>query len=165
MITLPATNDDILAHAIDPALELLHPTMRSPFARLMLLAIGAQESGYRTRVQDNGGPARGFWQTERNGVLAVMHNTTSGDYVFRLARDCGVRYGSIPMYDALETDDVFAAGLARLILWCDPRPLPPMGDIEAAWNCYLRNWRPGKPDPERWQIVYPAALECVEAIA
>jgi hypothetical protein len=35
-----------------------------------------------------------------------------------------------------------------LLLWTDPQPMPTSQD--AGWQCYLRNWRPGKPHPDQW---------------
>ncbi len=50
---------DALRDAIDPALAELPPPMTSDAARVMLVAIGLQESRLTDRVQRNGGPARG----------------------------------------------------------------------------------------------------------
>lgn len=47
------------------------------------------------------------------------------------------------VHPALEVDDVLAAGFARLLLWTDPHRLPAVGDVEGAWQLYLRTWRPG----------------------
>ena len=55
----------------------------------------------------------------------------------------GVAPVSEPVYAAIEFDDVLAAALARLLLWSDPGKLPGKGDTEAAWQLYLRTWRPG----------------------
>lgn len=165
MIALPADNSAILAEAINPALDLLPAKMRTDEARCLLLAVGRQESGFRAREQD-GGPARGLWQFERNGVLGVMHNTASAEYLHRLIQDCDVRYGSTPIMDALETDDILAAGIARLLLWTDPWPLPRIGDEEAAWELYaVHLWRPGKPDRQRWHDSYTQAKETMRAFA
>lgn len=164
MITLPATNEAVLAEAINAALDLLAAKMRTDEARCLLLAIGRQESGFRTREQD-GGPARGLWQFERNGVLGVMHASSSAEYLHRLIQDLDVRYGSTPILDALVTDDILAAGVARLLLWCDPRPLPAIGDKIGAWDLYERCWRPGKPSYSRWQDSYAQAMETMRAIA
>ena len=41
---------------------------------------------------------------------------------------------------------MLAAGLARLLLWTDPARLPGAADVEAAWQIYLRQWRPGAYD-------------------
>lgn len=161
-LTLPASNESVLAQAINPALGMLPQAMRSDPARCMLLAIGRQESNFATRQQVNG-PARGLFQFEPNGVRAVLYSTKSGDALYRFAQAGGVRYGSIPIYDALLTDDVLAAGLARLLLWCDPQPLPAVGDADGAWQTYLRCWRPGKPDRERWSSAYGLAVETVDA--
>lgn len=166
MIQLPASNADVLAGAILPALDYLLrselvPEMDSPQARCMLLAIGRQESGFSTRHQV-GGPAHGLWQFERNGVLAVMHHTATAQCVFRVCRDFGIQYGSSALYEAIAADDVLACILARLLLWTDPRPLPDVGDAMEAWNLYERCWRPGKPNYSRWRsTAYPQALSAI----
>ena len=57
--------------------------------------------------------------------------------------------------------DVIDAVFARLLFWTDPLPLPAVGDVEGAWQCYLRTWNPGAysrgTPPERWTIGAPAA--------
>ena len=49
----------ILAHVMPAAFSLLPPNMDSREARVMLLAIGMQESRFKHRKQI-GGPAKGF---------------------------------------------------------------------------------------------------------
>lgn len=56
---------------LDPALKLL-PSMDSVRARMMLLAIGLQESRFEHRRQLGNGPARGFWQFESGGGVRVL---------------------------------------------------------------------------------------------
>ena len=45
----------------------------------------------------------------------------------------------------------------------DPAPLPKphAGQEEAAWECYLRNWRPGKPHRKSWGPFWAEALGTV----
>ena len=31
----------------------------------------------------------------------------------------------------------------------DPKPLPAVTEPDAAWNLYVRIWRPGRPHPEK----------------
>lgn len=153
----------ITATAIDPSLELLPAAMDTAEARLMLLAIALQESGCTTRCQIvNGGgrgPARGLWQFERGGgVRGVLLHDASRYWAHKLceARNCPPDQWQV--WERLETDDVLAAGLARLLLFTDPRKLPGIGDIEGAWACYIRNWRPGKPHRDRWTSNYGRAM-------
>ena len=54
----------ILRRAINPALRLLPHEMVSDEARQLMLTIGLQESGFETREQYGGGPARSYWQFE-----------------------------------------------------------------------------------------------------
>ena len=142
MIDLPATPQTVLAKVIAPALALLPANMDTPEARVMLLAFGAQESGYRTR-QQQGGPAHGLWQCEQPIMQLLLDNRASEVPVRNLCSARAVAPVASDMYFAVATDDVFAAGIARLILWCDLAPLPALGDVDAAFDAYIRVWGPG----------------------
>ncbi|MFY2611128.1 hypothetical protein, partial [Achromobacter ruhlandii] len=132
------TLDTIVADAITPALALLPAGMDTPGARVMLLAIGLQESRFVHRRQ-MGGPARGFWQFEkgtrasRGGVWGVYLHPASKDRLAALCKARSVSCDPDAIYAALEYDDVLAAGVARLLLWTDPKALPAVGDADAAW--------------------------------
>lgn len=143
------------------AYSLLPARMRSPRATLMLLAIGLQESRFLHRRQV-GGPARGYLQFERyGGVAGVLRHPVTKIHAIILCAARGVLAGPQQVYDAIEHDDVLAAGLARLLLYSDRAPLPALGDEAGAWAYYLRNWRPGKPHPQTWPEMYQNALSFV----
>lgn len=150
--------------AVDPAMTLLPDKMDSRRARIQLAAIGLQESRLKHRRQI-GGPARGLWQFERGsrssrgGVWGVYLHPASHDHLLRLCSRLRVQPEPAVIYEELEFDDVLAAGVARLLLWTDPKPLPAEGDVEGAWANYLRIWRPGKPHPSTWPAMYGNALE------
>jgi hypothetical protein len=155
--------------AIDPALAILPTHMDSPRARVMLLAIGLQESGMKYRRQMLDGPARGLWQFEpgskasKGGVWGVYLHSQTMELLRLLcrARDCGFEPRSI--WTRIETDDVLAAGLARLLLWTDRKPLPEVADEHGAWELYAdRCWRPGKPHPEKWPANHARAVAFVK---
>ncbi|MFY3311557.1 hypothetical protein [Achromobacter ruhlandii] len=157
--------ETITETAITPALALLPAAMDTPASRVMLLAIGLQESRFEHRRQI-GGPARGFWQFEkgsrasRGGVWGVCLHPASKGHLAVLCKARSVACDPDAIYAALEYDDVLAAGVARLLLWTDPKALPPVGDTQAAWALYLRTWRPGKPHPQTWPDLYrQAAVE------
>ncbi|HET7300216.1 MAG TPA: hypothetical protein VFJ01_06135 [Oleiagrimonas sp.] len=160
LIDLPATNVAVLEHIIDPALRELPARMTSDAARIMLLAIGRQESAFTYRAQV-GGPARGLWQFEVAGVTGVMRHPRSASEARYWCELHDVPFAPSSIHHALRNNDMFACGIARLLLWTDPRALPARGDEDAAWSCYLRNWRPGKPSRMRWEHSYPAATETV----
>lgn len=152
MITIPHKS-------IDDALALLPPKMDSAEARVLLFAIALQESGFKSRRQYGNGPARGPWQFEATGgVIGVLsHHATAQ----RARIVCGLRDVKpiVPdVHAALEFDDVLGAAFARLLLWTDRQPLPAIGDERAAWEYYLRTWRPGKPHAGRWPANYAEAL-------
>ncbi|KCB24899.1 hypothetical protein [Bordetella hinzii] len=161
------TLHEIIRLGIDPAMELLPARMHTVAARVMLLASGLQESRFQHRRQI-GGPARGFWQFEkgtrasRGGVWGVFLHPASKDHLAALSRARSVACDPDAIYAALEYDDVLAAGVARLLLWTDPKALPAVGDVEAAWALYLRTWRPGKPHPKTWPALYAQAMAAVE---
>lgn len=155
--------DAITDAAILPALALLPPAMNSPQARVLLLAIGLQESRFLHRRQI-GGPARGFWQFERNGgVRGVLTHPASREDALRICAARDVAPVAATVNAALETDDILAAAFARLLLWTDPLRLPAAGDADGAWALYLRTWRPGKPHPQTWPALYAQALSAMEA--
>lgn len=161
MLQLPATPKQVLAQVIVPGLALLPPSFDSPQVRVMLLAIAGQECGLRTR-QQAGGPAHGLWQCEQPIMGLLLANPNSADLVRAICKARAVAPIASDMYWAVMTDDLFACAIARLILWCDPHPLPELGDADDAWICYQKNWGPGKPRPADWPGNYSAALAAIE---
>lgn len=155
-----------LLPVLDSAAELLPLAMDTPEARVMLLAIMGQESGCTARCQIvNGGgkgPARGLAQFERGGgVKGVLTHDASRYWAHQVCAARGVPPIDGQVWAKLETDDVLAAAFARLLLFTDPRRLPALGSEHSAWDCYKRNWRPGKPHPDRWPANYRAALAII----
>jgi len=148
--------------AINEALAMLPAKMDTRAARVQLIAIGAQESkDWEHRRQMGNGPARGFWQFEKNGgVKGVMEHPlkTVRDLARQVcaARNCPWRRETI--WSNLEHDDVLACAFARLNLYGDPYALPAIGDCDEAWDLYLRVWRPGEPHPEDWPERYALAV-------
>lgn len=157
--------DTILHSAIDPALALLPAKMDTPESRVMMLAIGLQESRFMYRAQKVAGqpymkgPARGYWQFERGGgVHGVMSHPATQDLAERICIDRAVPFDSVIVHAKLEDDDVLAAAFARLLLYADRLPLPALdADHEHAWLCYVRNWRPGKPKRDTWDAFHAQA--------
>jgi len=147
---------EFIKDAIVPALAILPPAMDTPQARLMILAICLQESGLIHRRQLGNGPARGYPQFElgtrqsRGGVWGVYLHDSSRFWLDRLCASRGVQFLPEAIWRQMEKDDVLAAGVARLLLFTDPRRLPAMDDPDGAWGLYLRTWRPGKPRPAEW---------------
>ena len=161
-LPLPISPADALAHIIDPALRLLPPALTSDEACVLVLAIFLQESALRTRVQDGSGPARGLGQFERGGgVVGVLQHRATEAMARALCAVRGVPATSYSVYTSLAGDDLLAAGFARLLLYTDPAPLPPLGAVDTAWAYYKRTWRPGKPRPDDWPDNYATALACV----
>lgn len=153
----------VTSEAIDPAFAMLPKHMDSPQARVMLLAIGLQESRFEYRRQMGNGPARGFWQFEQNGgVRGCVNHPASSGLLKQICIARGVAFEPRAIWSALERDDVLAAAVARLLLYTDPRPLPALDDPDAAWDCYYRNWRPGKPHPQTWPGLHARAVESVK---
>lgn len=159
---------------LDSGLSLLPDRMDSPEARVLLVTIGLQESGFEHRWQIRG-PARGFWQFEQIGINGVLEHYTVYDTVVNTLHG---RRTSIKdlladlLYDlhipdeicheAVAYNDALACVFARLLLWTIPRALPAIGDENQAWDQYIEAWRPGKPHRSRWSDNYHQAREIVE---
>lgn len=125
----------------------------------MMLAIGLQESRF-THRQQIGGPARGFWQFEKGGgVKGVLRHHSTAEYARAVCSARDVLADESAVYARLDQDDVLAAAFARLLLWTDPKAIPALGDVDQAWNLYIRTWRPGKPHPQTWNGLYSRAME------
>jgi len=91
--------------------------------------------------------------------LLRYHDSRVRDLAVGLCAVRGVDPSPRAVWDAIERDDVLAAGLARLLLWTDPSRLPRLGDADGAWQLYVRTWRPGKPHRRTWDALYAQALE------
>ncbi|AZS80662.1 hypothetical protein ELS24_20745 [Achromobacter spanius] len=151
----------VLDIAIAPALALLPADRDTREARVMLLAIGLQESRFVHRRQING-PAVGFWQFERGGgVRGVLAHASSWADARSVCAVRDVEPTATDVYNSLAHDDILAAAFARLLLWTDPLRLPSLGDANGGWALYLRTWRPGKPHPETWAALYAQAMATV----
>lgn len=151
--------------AIDIALSMLPSKMDTIEARLMLNAIGLQESAFEHKFQvvqgkpGAKGPARGYWQFERGGgARGVARHPASRYWMHHLCTERGVEFSSPAIWKAIEEDTILAAGAARLLLFTDPKRLPAINDVNGAWALYERVWRPGKPHPDKWPANYAEAF-------
>lgn len=148
--------ETIISAAVSPGLKLLPENFTSERAVTMLVAIGLQESRFVHRRQI-GGPARGFWQFEWAGVRGVLNHPASKPFAEEACEARGVPASVGGVHGRLAEDDALAAAFARLLLWTDPSPLP--DDEQAAWDYYVRNWRPGKPRRETWARCWAQATD------
>lgn len=165
----------LVLDSIDVALSLLPDAMDTSEARVMLYAIGLQESRFEHRrqiIKKGGellplGPAKSYWQGEVTGGMCtgVKNHPASRYWAHRLCQVRGVEFTARGIWNAIETDDVLAAGMARLLLFTDPKRLPELGDEKGAWNLYLRTWRPGQPHRDTWPAFYAQALDAAGAAA
>lgn len=166
MSTDKATLPEVALLSVKAGLERLPAAMDSSRARLMLYAIGMQESRFMHRRQIVGGapvgPAKGFWQFERGGGCAgVVNHQASRFWMHDVCTKRGVAFSPSALWNAIEFDDTLAAVAARLLLFTDPNPLPEVGDVNGAWDYYMRVWRPGKPHLKTWPLMYAAARGAV----
>lgn len=150
-----------LRDIILPALAILPPPMTSIRAQVMLLAIGAQESGFKHRRQMGGGPARGLWQFERAGIQGVLHHHATMEHAAAVCWRCANAGTTAAVYHQLESDDILACAFARLLLWTLPGQLPGRDQAEEGWRQYVAAWRPGKPRREKWDKNFERAWDAV----
>jgi hypothetical protein len=157
--------DPNILDSIDAGLALLPHQMASAQARVMLYAIGLQESRFTARRQLVGnpprptGPAKGYWQFERlGGCRGVVSHPASRYWMHRVCVTQEVAFNATGIWNAIETNDILAAAAARLLLFTDPKKLPATGDAAGAWNLYIRTWRPGKPHRKTWDAFHQQAV-------
>src|SRR5262249_55301759 len=132
-------------------------------ARLLLVAIGCQESAFKTRRQLKG-PARGWWQFEKRGGGDEVARVPKSQPFRDAARESGFHNDMDTHYVAIGGPaGELACTTSRGILWAYPQPLPERGDEDGAYSYYTRVWRPGKPSRARWSTSYQTALEVVPA--
>lgn len=163
---------NIVETALLPALALLPHHLDTRLARVLMLAIGLQESGFEHRYQivkgGGKGPARSFWQMElgsretKGGIWGIYLHRASSELLRLLCRERDCQFDPQSIWEQIERDDVLAAGCARLLLLTCAKPLPALGDVEGAWRYYAKDtWRPGKPHRKTWDAFYANALEYV----
>ena len=150
---------------IAAGLALLPAKMNSIDASVLLYATSRQENPQRL-AQQVGGPAVGDYQFEKGGgVKGVMTHDAVEDLCRAVCTARKVSFDAGSIYQALKTDAVFAAALARLLYYTDPKSMPYEGDELAAWQLYLRTWRPGayarQPEELRakWKTSYKEAMK------
>ena len=140
-------------------------------ARLMLLAIPGQESGWQNIQQGGGGPGRGFFQMEPPTCSLILNNPVSVTMSHKVCSALNVSPADV--YANLIKEPQLAVAMARFDLFCDPYALPAYGDEEMAWICYAyRVWRPGAVAKggesatearKRWSVNYAMALAADKA--
>jgi hypothetical protein len=142
------------------------PFKDSAESRALLLAIAGQESFWTDRLQEAGGPARGFWQFEMGGaVKGVYNHPASAPILKQFCKDWEIEFNIAAIYEAIAWCDALAYACARLLLWTDREPLPVIGQINASWVYYIRNWNPGKPIQITWPARYVSASTILGGIA
>ena len=128
---------------IESGLGLLPAAMRTAAAKVLLYATSRQENPKRL-PQQVGGPAVGDYQFERGGgVKGVVEHRSVSELTRAVCRARKVQCDTGSIYEALKTDPVLAAALARLLYYTDPKALPAVGDEAGAWALYLGTRRPG----------------------
>lgn len=162
--------NEVVKDVLTPMYKILGSKYESKLATLMLLSIGLQESKFQSRQQiisKNGklvpeGPAVSFWQFEKGGgVKGVMTHIVSQGACRALCKARGVAFDAGAIWEAMKSDDILGAGMARLLLYTDPFALPKVDDDASAWELYVRVWRPGKPHPETWPANHVAAKKAL----
>lgn len=157
--------ESILDPGLDSLAQLGGPPMNDQ-ARRLLLSIALQESGpqlnarYQNSPAASPGPARGWWQFEQGGgVTGVLNHSASKSLASKSCEAYSIQAIPSSVWRALEGHDHLATAFARLLLWTDPKALP-MTEVDG-WDCYIRNWRPGKPHPENWPSNWAEASKAV----
>lgn len=136
--------DLIVRRVLPDGLALLPSHLDTDRARVVLTGIQLQEDPDQRRRQWPTGPARGLWQFEQGGgVRGVLNHRVTRDLARAVCAERGVEATPSAVWNRLEHDDLLAVVFARLNLLWDPPALPAIGFGAAAFQLYLRTWRPG----------------------
>lgn len=131
-------------------------------AHCLAMAIPGQESGWKDRRQWPVAYAHSYWQMEQGGMVAgLLAHPLARPHLLKVLAALDVPPIAGTVFEAVTWNDTLACCMARLGLWVDPAPLPDLGQQDAAWGYYIRNWRPGLPRPETWPVRYATALALV----
>ena len=152
---------DFNTHVIQRGVLFLPPDLNTHEARVQLAATAGQESNWSARIQTPHGYARSYFQCEGSsgsGLAGVVADPVAGGLLQKVCVQFDIPFTTADIFEAIMHHDIVAYAVARLIYMMDPDPLPPVGNTTAAWNYYLKVWRPGKPDPERWIGVYALTI-------
>lgn len=158
------TPASILRESIDPALDFLRSHVAIPSddrARVLVTAISGQEAGWQFRLQQGGGPARGLCQFEGLGGATGEVFQRCPNQLQALCTEYGIPFDRQIVFEALAWHDRLAFGMARLLLWPYPGALPAVGEVDAAWDYYLKVWRPGLPRRNLWDGNYQKAVKLI----
>lgn len=150
---------------LTPAAEFaatLDPRLDSPATRLQMLATAGYESGWQFRAQYPVAIALGFWMDQQNAVQLLLDNPMSGGFLREGAPLLCIGDTAAEIHAASQYNDAIAYLIARLLAWCDPHPVPAIGDEEGCWQAYLRAQNPGAVSRARWAEVYPQCLPIFE---
>jgi hypothetical protein len=144
---------------IQPAVVFLPPDLNTIEARVQLVATAGVESHWSARKQVPGGQARGYFQCEKHGAVAgVLGDPVAAGLLRKVCTQFDVPCTVEDVFEAIAYHDILAVVLARLTYSMDPNALPNVGNVSGGWACYNRNWRPGKPDQDRWYGVYALVM-------
>jgi hypothetical protein len=165
----------IYTHTLPAALSLLPGKMDSPQARAQMMAIGLHESGFVARQQGGTkkkpgeGPAKSFWQFEKNGGVAeCLTDPIIKPILLPILDLLGYpRWTAADIHEAMEHNDTVAAVMTRLLLWKDPRTMAESNEPQKGYVIYLARWRPNPDAAKRhapeWPGHFKSAWEIVRA--
>lgn len=156
----------LLTAFIRPTLKHLaikEPSIDSPAARQIMLAIAGQESACgRYFAQLGDGPARGIWQVE-----PATHRDLQNNYLkYRLAfwQHLNKLLPDVVLTDPLLSCQLYSCGVARLCLYRQPDPMPALGDKNGMWQLYKKyfNSHLGAATKAEWDHNWEKYVEGVE---
>lgn len=159
-----------LTRIINPTLDMMQELTAvaipaSDQARVELLTIALQESGLRYRQQVPVPYAHGWWEFENGpqsalgGLFKIMPQKLSA-----VCAELVVPFDRDTVFGAIVWCDLLACAVARLLLWSEPNPLPAIGDIQGAWNYYVKLWGPGSPRPKEWPALYAQSVIALKGL-
>lgn len=131
---------------------------------VLMTAISGVEANWTEREQIPSGMAHGLFQMQLNAIEDIIANPASAG-IFKLGMEEWGIEAQTPehLFDLLTTPqgDSLSVFLARLLLWCNPKPIPFHDEEATLFQYYVETWRPGLPNAKRFAVVYAETLSVV----
>lgn len=155
---------DLLNPTLDEIAEFAPMMTRNRALRVLMTSIAGQESNWEHRVQIPSGMAHSLFQIEEATIPLIIANPASKE-LFTVGMDhFQIQDRSAPaLFDLMadEAGDKVSVLFARLLLWCNPKPIPYEDEEQALFKYYRETWRPKHAVWARWPVVYGQAMMVV----
>lgn len=156
--------ETVLVPGLNKTAKIAPHLPRTRSLEVLMTSIAGEESNWTERVQISSGMAHSLFQIQENTINDIIENPASAELFVAGMDDFGMNVRTAKhLFDIMAEPkgDVLSVFLARLDLWCNPRPIP-AHDLEGPlFQYYAETWRPAHANKKRWAVVFAEAIAVV----